>query len=183
MKFTNKDIYIFDFDKSICTLDTDWEIWRTMCLSVIKKYDPSTDDDFVVKHSIQNDLFKKYGKEFKKDFDEQNKLFEVNQIKVCIPNTKILNLIESLEDKDLYIWSSNSRETVVKYLEELGILNKFKKIITREDVSFIKPEPEGFEYIKEGVPDKSKVIFIGDDTVDEKAASASGIDYFNVEAI
>ncbi len=175
-----KQIYIFDFDKTICTLDTDWELWRVMCLSVIKKYDPSISGDFVVRHPIQNDLFEKYGPEFKKYFDEQNRLFEMNHIKVCIPNINIVDLINSLKDKDLYLWSSNSKDTVIRWLNEFNILEKFKKIITREDVSYIKPNIEGFDLIKDQIIDKSKAVFVGDDIVDEKAAAAIGIDYLNV---
>jgi len=79
-----------------------------------------------------------------------------------------------LFDKKLYLF--------VYFLEEFGILDKFERIIAFGDVELLKPNSDGFKYIKKDIPniDLSKVLFVGDSSADELAAKVVGIDYIDV---
>lgn len=179
----DKKIFIFDFDKTICTLEADWDIWREQRKEIVKKYDPDFSDTYL-NHATQNERFKKYGEGFKKDAGEQARKFEMS-IAICRPIHSVIELIKSLEGKKLYIWSSNSKEVVEKYLREFGIFEKFERIISFVDVEYLKPNPDGFKYIEAENPDMnlSEVIFIGDSDADKGVAEVIGIDYLDVQDI
>jgi HAD superfamily hydrolase (TIGR01509 family) len=180
MNIENKEIFIFDFDKTICTLEADWKIWGEQRMSLVKKYDPLFPEE-AIDPETQNDRFKKYGKDFKKDAFYQNLQFE-SAVSACTPIEPVIALIKNLTSKELYIWSSNSKETVQKHLKNIGILDKFKMVISFEDVEFIKPNPDGFKYIQQDNLDLdlSKIIFIGDSVADKGAAETVGVDFLNV---
>lgn len=87
-------------------------------------------------------------------------------------------------DKKLYIWSSNHSSTLKKYLSELGILNKFELIVSREMVDFIKPDSSGFnKYFSNLSEDKDLFLMVGDSIFDKEAASNSGINYLDITEI
>lgn len=48
----------------------------------------------------------------------------------------------------LYLWTNNTRPTVDKALIELGVLDLFTKIVTKEDTKLNKPNKQGWELIK-----------------------------------
>lgn len=79
----------------------------------------------------------------------------------------------------LSLWTSNVRATARDVLSSVGILEHFSAIVTREDVKYLKPDPEGWQHIDDG-RSLSEYLFIGDSTNDRHAAEAIGIDYFNI---
>jgi FMN phosphatase YigB (HAD superfamily) len=59
-------------------------------------------------------------------------------------------------------------------LLELGIRHHFSKVITRNDVRFAKPHPEGWSLLGGGTP-RAQYLFVGDSSNDEGAAEALGL--------
>lgn len=79
----------------------------------------------------------------------------------------------------LGLWTSNVRATARYVLSDIGLLSLFSAIATREDVTYIKPDIEGWQHLYDGTPLK-EWLFIGDSSNDRHAAEAVGIDYFNI---
>ena len=78
------------------------------------------------------------------------------------------------------ILTNNSRRSVAKYLSigKFNFLNKMGPIITRDDVSAMKPDPSGINYIinKFNLQDhKEEVLYIGDSSIDVDATRQAGI--------
>jgi HAD superfamily hydrolase (TIGR01549 family) len=84
---------------------------------------------------------------------------------------------------ELYIWTSNDEKTVAPILNELNINKLFKKIITRNNVNYIKPNPEGFYLINKENNSKANYLLVGDSDADKGAAIESGIDFFNIKEL
>ena len=56
----------------------------------------------------------------------------------------------------------------------------FQKVITRDDVYYIKPEIDGFKLIHTNNNLKNGYLLIGDSIFDKQAADTIGIDFFRV---
>lgn len=71
------------------------------------------------------------------------------------------------------------RETVTPILQKSGLLPYFRQLVTKGDVLLMKPNPEGFEKILESQEHKkADFLMVGNSKNDQKAAEASGIDYW-----
>lgn len=76
----------------------------------------------------------------------------------------------------LALCTGKSRRAVEISLDLLGWENFFGDIITGDDTSSPKPDPQGANFILERVKaDKKRTIFIGDGAADTGAAKAAGI--------
>ena len=78
------------------------------------------------------------------------------------------------------MWSSNSSKAIDKVLKEEGLDKCFKLIVSRSDVDYLKPNPDGFKLIDDGKTNIDQYLFIGDSSNDEGATKALGMDYFEV---
>ena len=97
---------------------------------------------------IQNAYIEKGGEE------ARNKILEINYrnekqhytgyelLPVALP---LLELVKKCAT--VYVWTSNDHRTIDPILVELGMDNFFTKVVARNDVTFIKPDPEGFSLI------------------------------------
>jgi HAD superfamily hydrolase (TIGR01549 family) len=108
-----------------------------------------------------------------------NEIFE-SQLEHYDPNPNIVNFIKNDTTHVLYLWSSNCRITVEKTLKMEGILHHFETLVTSSDVSFIKPETEGFSHIYIQGNNLDDYLFIGDSKADKEAAKKIGIDFFEI---
>ena len=52
--------------------------------------------------------------------------------------------------------------------------------MSRSDVDYLKPNPDGFKLIDDGKTNIDQYLFIGDSSNDEGATKALGMDYFEV---
>ncbi len=173
-------IVIFDFDGTIGTLVVNWTEWRKDIKDLIYNLEPDSNINLEdIRHANQNDLIKKYGSEFRKGLNKINEHSEQVLVTDFIVNQKVLDYIKST-DNELYCWSSNSRKTLNKYLTEVGVINRFKNIVSREDTYFLKPDNEGFRFIKDQDVPLKEYLFVGDSDVDKVAAKESGIDFMHV---
>jgi HAD superfamily hydrolase (TIGR01549 family) len=180
----DKKCIIFDFDKTIGTIIIDWEGWRKKLYEIIKKYDPEFDGEIKdVRLGQENDYSRKYGDDFEREALREVEYFEQKNITDVIPNEQILLLIKSLKYKKLFLWTSNTFTGIGKYLVKFGIEKSFEKIITKNELRYKKPDPEGFYLIKEKEYPLSSYILIGDSVHDENAAKNAGIDFMNVDEL
>ena len=71
-------------------------------------------------------------------------------------------------------------KAVRQALQEIGIINFFSTIITREDVTLSKPHHEGWKHFPQAQTDHTSVLFVGDSINDQLAAQAMHVDYFQL---
>lgn len=179
-KLIGKKHIILDFDRTIATLIMDWYHWIDEMEKVVKEHDPSINDFSYLK---MNNYYDRFGNEFKDLTDRMNADLEESHTSRIEPNKALISFIKSTNTPNLYVWSSNSRHTVKKHLHDLGILDRFKKIIGREDVSHIKPIPAGWRHFDAQNDDLKEYVFIGDSDADRGAAEAIGIDFVHVDEL
>jgi HAD superfamily hydrolase (TIGR01549 family) len=100
-----------------------------------------------------------------------------------VPLSKTVELIQRMHDVSIWVWSLNSKETIDKSLQQLGIEEKFTEFITRENAQYLKPDPTGF-FITAGTnAKKDEFLMIGNSDSDRGAALAAGIQYIDVSEI
>jgi phosphoglycolate phosphatase len=91
-------------------------------------------------------------------------------IKQKISNQSIIGII-----------SSNFHGTIEEILQNNSELGLYNLLIGRDDVKHPKPDPEGINKVVDKYSlDKSKVLYVGDNWVDEDAAKQAGV-YFLYE--
>lgn len=172
---------IFDFDETIVKLILPWERSTYRIKEKLIKLDPKPLEKYKqnkISYSVlQNIYVLKFGEKALKLFIENNLLFESEDLKKYQRNEKIINFIKNAKNYKLSIWSSNMKSTISKILRELGILSKFTKIVSREDVKLLKPYIEGFDKLYSG-DSKSEYLFVGDSWNDREVAEKVGIDFY-----
>lgn len=176
----NKTHVIFDFDLTIGKVVIDWWGWQDAMARIIQKHNP----DFKYKKGdridgLLNDKIRIHGDNLRQDFWKANSDYEQKHATGFEPNPEIVNFIKNSKLK-MYIFSSNSKATLNKALTGFGILNKFIKIVSRDDVDYIKPDTDGFKYILDKSIPIEKYLFVGDSVSDEKAAKSIGMDFYKV---
>ncbi|MDD3647093.1 MAG: HAD-IA family hydrolase [Candidatus Dojkabacteria bacterium] len=177
---------IFDFDETIVKLYLDWDVFR----SGIKRITSNYDRELVEKYEkeklrgidLMNLGIQKYGKKYWEKLIDFTLEFEKKNLSGESVNREIVKFIlENSERYKMYIWSSNTLPTIENSLRRMELFERFERIVTREMYSLAKPYTDGFEVIfHDEVPDKSKILMIGDSGSDEKAAQNCRIDFYKV---
>lgn len=187
LKEKDKKHIIFDFDQTLATLLIDWSVWREEMKEIFLSYGIDFDSrksEYNKYAEIQNYCVEKYGNEAGNRFLEMNYNHEKEYCRGydLLPTT--LPLLDSIKNQaELYLWTSNDKRTIAPILEELKIERLFKKIVTRNDVRYIKPSSNGFFSIYDKNLPKSEYLFIGDSPVDIGAGKEAGVDFINITEI
>ena len=132
---------------------------------------------------VQNEYVRKFGKKAKKITYNNCVKFESYFCKGVTTNDELIDFVKKNQEFKLFIWSSNTRPTIAKFLKEYQILDKFKKIVTSLEVVLIKPYIDGFKLIYNPEVPKKNYLMIGNSNADRQAANNSGIDFFFVDAL
>ena len=185
LKTTNKTHLIFDFDGTLLKLVLPWE----KAIRGLEKEITALDDRPYRKYHekklpfslLQNYYVDKFGEKALKTLVKNEIEFETKNLKGTILNKELLNIVKNLSGYELFVWSSNTKPTVEGLLKKHGIFNKFKRIITRENVKFLKPEIDGFRLLHDPNVSKEKYLFIGDSEFDKLAAKKAGVDFYFVD--
>ena len=177
-----KKLLIFDFDETLAMLVTDWgkmldEIYVDLLKidkEIMTPYTPST-----MSYQLFNDLIKKHGSSVKKLLENHYQKAEGEDLKGINPNPELINFIKNNNNYNYYIWSNNLSATIIEVLEDAGIADKFRTIISANDNLFYKPDTSDIQ--KMIIGDKKDWLMIGDGENDKLAANALGIDFFFVD--
>lgn len=176
---------IFDFDETIFTLLLPWDIYIKQLTEKLLDLDPSLKQysHGKILNMVENEAVRRWGEQAVQARREYSQYFEHTYYGGVDENYPITHFIEEHYTKyDCYIWTSNMRETVVPILEKRGMLQCFKKIVTKSEVALTKPEPEGFYLIFDPQTQKKEnFLMIGDSNNDRGAAANSGIDFYSVK--
>ncbi len=181
---TLKTHLIFDFDETLCKLILPWD----QCFNEIKKILYKANPDILKRYEyheislseLQNLYVIHSHGELKKQFIESLTYFETRFLSDVIPNEELIKFVKNNNRYTLYIWSSNTRSTILSSLTRCGIETSFNHIIGMEDVLLLKPEPNGFEKIYRESILKTQYLFLGDSSHDKRAAISAGIDFMHI---
>jgi 2-phosphoglycolate phosphatase len=89
----------------------------------------------------------------------------------------VADLVAALADDGyaLGVATSMGRATAIPLLEHLGLLDRFRVIVTEDDVAALKPDPEPILRAAEGLGvAPQELLMIGDNPTDMQAARAAG---------
>lgn len=173
---------IFDMDCTITRLELPW---REHYKQIVQKLLPDIAKSFL---TSLRDPSQSWGQtynthidmsaEFEEIISKESPVFEASNLKHR-PYDELIEMIKSLPASITYcLWSSNARDTTSRILKELD-LNRVDVVVSRDDVRYLKPHPEGWALIDNGTP-KSQYLFIGDSSNDRLVAEAIGIDYYPI---
>ena len=180
-----KNHLIFDFDETIAKLVIDWTDWHIGVHKILQKYEPEHKLHPHGEYLFVNQFIRKYGIQVSQEIENFSQAYELQSLKSVKPNPEIIDLIYQMSErpeKKLFIYSSNSKKTIDLGLQKIGLDSTiFAQIVTRTEVSLIKPDPEGFYLIYDETVPKEKYLMIGDSSSDEGVAEAAGIDFWRVE--
>lgn len=173
-----KKYFVFDFDRTLAKMEIDWTNWHSGIAEVYSKYDLNHGYKYGKNpHKYHNTLVEKYGEPLLQDVRRFSKEYEAEHLTGFTPNIKLIQFIQSNSTPVYYAFSSNSRPTVIRGLKEIGVLDKIKTIVSKDDVLFVKPNPEGFSLLEGFCGNESMFLMIGDSNVDKQAAKRAGVDF------
>lgn len=184
LKKNKKTHLIFDFDETLVKLILPWEIWHSKINEKLNNLDKKILKDYlsgkIDLSTLQNLYIQKFGKDAKELIIKNAHDFESSTLKGNFPNPELIDFIKNNNLHKMFVWSSNTRITVHKILDQHQIKNRFKKIITRQDVDLLKPYIEGFNLIHDQKIPLKNYLFIGNSEPDRIAAKAAGIDFYHI---
>lgn len=176
---------IFDLDQTLTRLDLPWEEWKER---VIASLPPEAAKEL-------EEVLKTEGAPWGEVVNRQivkNARFYEEFIKICqafeskhfahTPYDELIKMLPKLKEAgcELFLWTSNTRSTAERALTEMGVLQLFQQLLTREDVKLGKPHGEGWKQFIFANQDPSARLMIGDSQNDELAARAGGIAYYEI---
>lgn len=182
----HKTHIIFDFDATLSLLALPWDMWKVEFEKMLGNDNSHTWGEYLNKDitlaEAQNIYLRNGGETARQTLTQFNAQFEKTLLEGVSHNHALLQEVDELPDNlYLYIWSSNSTETLKNVLTDLAVHHKFEKIVSRDDVSLIKPDPAGFDLLyKKDVP-KDRYLMVGDSDADRGAAQAAGINFYRID--
>ena len=185
LKISKKTHLIFDFDETILKLILPWENAvegiRDKLIRLNEKIYKDYKKEKISLSSLQNQYILNFGEKILGDLIKNELKFEKKYLKGTILNQELIDFIKKSSGYKMLIWSSNTKPTIKNLLIQHRIFDKFKKIVTREDVKLLKPEIDGFNLLYDIKVPKGKYLFIGDSKFDRMAAEKAGIDFYSVD--
>lgn len=82
----------------------------------------------------------------------------------------------------LAIWTNNDRTVADFVLSRFGLLEHLDLVVTRDDVTDLKPDPDGLRVVRARWPEAEHIVVVGDSWVDGVAANAGGIPFIAYRA-
>lgn len=168
------DLFIFDFDGTVTEpLTVDWQVLKRKLHKMLNKpYDKKNTMDSLL-YGIRKNL-KGLGTE--KAY-ELVKDYEKKSVGNARLNRNFQELMSELPNKKKKaIFSTNMKDTITNILARNNLSDFFDCIISKEDVTKYKPNPEGLlsilHYFK--IPAR-KAIYIGDSKIDLISGSRAKI--------
>lgn len=185
LKKNKKSHIIFDLDETILELLLPWDEWLTELRKISSEYDKDAwaeyDKGGMSSSIPQNRLFKKFGNDVRDKINNYTETFETTRLEGVRKHDELIEFVKANSDNYVFsMWSANSKKVINKVLEEAGIDKCFKLIVSRDDVDYLKPNPDGFKLIDDRKTSVDQYLFIGDSSNDEGATKALGMDYFEV---
>ncbi len=170
---------IFDFDGTIARLDMDWEAWHPGIAKIYKKYNNSFEYHGEYLHIDINEFVEKNGDALRDEIVKFNYEYEKEFTKGLELNVALIDFIKNEENIDMYVLTNNDSRNIKKHLRSLDLIDKFKEIVCRDNVKYVKPNAEGIDQIIGKEKSISDFLMIGDSIdSDGGVAKISGMDFY-----
>lgn len=75
------------------------------------------------------------------------------------------------------LWTNNARAVTLPALDRLALADLLDLVVTRDDTSALKPDPDGWRVISARFTDTRDAVVVGDSWVDGVAAAAVGVPF------
>lgn len=75
------------------------------------------------------------------------------------------------------LWTNNAREVARRALDRFDLLPAFDAIVTRDEMTALKPDPDGWRVIVAAFGPVSDAVVVGDSWVDGLAATKAGVPF------
>lgn len=174
----NKKYFVLDFDRTITKIEIDWSEWHQGVAKIYAEFDPNHGyQKGKNPHTYHNNLVNKHGKELLEKIKKFNQEYETEHTTGFTPNDELVEFIKNNPQLTFYVYSSNSRPTVINGLTKLGILDKFTQIVSKNEVSLVKPNPEGFSLFTDFDTKRDLFVMVGDSSADQQAAENAGVEF------
>ncbi len=178
------DTYLFDVDGTL--IDTAELIFQCFKYSCKKFADVDISRDVVMKHiglPFKGQLDRYIGETTEMRCDEvftEHMKYQATQYKKYLKAfDSVSELLDALVEKNIKIGivTSRKKDSLLPYLNETGLGDYFKVIISPEDTVNHKPYPEPIEAALNKLKSKPETcIYIGDSIYDIEAGSRAGCD-------
>jgi phosphoglycolate phosphatase len=80
------------------------------------------------------------------------------------------------------VWTNNDRVVADFVLARFDLGRHLDLVVTRDDVTALKPDPDGLRVVRERWPAAPNIVMVGDAWVDGRAAQAGGIPFIAYRA-
>lgn len=179
-----KKYLIFDLDSTLIKLHIDWTMFRREIWDTVAVFDEPLTKEIPFERwkgiELANKAIARHGERAKKIINAFNESYESRHISGYTVNPSLIDFIKTNTQYVYFMWTSSNSGTIEPFLKEYDMKKYFKKIITRNMLNYIKPDPDGFTQIYIKGTDKKDYLMIGDNFTDEQAAAVAGIDFFLV---
>lgn len=183
LKTHPKTHLIFDFDETIFELILPWHKWHEFGFSRMRDIDPHLHDGIVNGtvdwHIGQNELVQKHGQVAREIIVQNSERFETELLQGVRVNEELVLFIQK-NNYTQYVWTTNTRPVIERVLRDYSLQDSFKKSVTRSELDYIKPDPSGFTLLHDDKTPIDNYLFVGDSANDKAAATALGIDFFQI---
>lgn len=179
-----KKYLIFDLDGTIAKLHMDWSTFRRDIWDLVASFDKplTVEIPYGPKTSFRltNEAIRRHGTKAKNIIDTFIQAYELSHLSSYTINPELARFIKTEKQYNYFLWSNQMPKTIEELLQKEGLKDRFQKIMTRASVDFVKPDPQGFDFIYNPKEEKKDYLMIGDLFADEQAATSAGIDFFLV---
>jgi len=173
---------IFDFDGTIALLDLDWTDWHPGVAEIYKKYNTSFEYHGEYLHIDINKFVRRYGDALRDEIVEFSYKYEKEFTKGLKSNIALIDFIKNEANVDMYVLTNNDSRNIKRHLLSLDLIDKFKKVVCRDNVMYVKPNTEGIDQIIGKEKSVSDFLMIGDSLdSDEGVARASDVDFYLID--
>lgn len=175
---------IFDFDETLFHLILPWDQWEENIKDKLIKVDKIILKNYQDNKISLSQLMNQYGSQYPKtkELIIQNCLkFETENLNDVVVNPRLLDFIKNAQNYQMFLWTSNTRPTVQRLLKKFNLQNKFRQIVTRNDVNLLKPDPEGFYQIYDPKISKQNYLLIGDSQADKQVCQKLDLVFYLVD--
>ena len=167
---------IFDFDGTVVDLPVDWDACKRELAELAGRMSSLASSATVA--GLVSAIREAHGEAGRAEAFGILRRFEVAALASMRSYSEVVAAIRDEAEPRFALVSANSREIVVEALGRLGLADRFRAVIGREDVSVPKPAPEGLGRGCErlGLPPEC-CVYVGDREIDQLAASAAGTNF------
>lgn len=176
------NLVIFDFDRTLAKLELPWDRLKEEVRAFVTR--ESLNVSFTGSNTISGGYTalaeltdRKRAAALRRELSELNDRYERMATIALLVDKKLYEVLR--KKYRVVIISNNGKAVIFRGMKEHGLAAD--AIISRDDVTRLKPNKEGIEKVlAQFHTGPANAVFIGDGTYDERAATAAGVDFIGV---